>query len=59
MECGLLHITIKKKNYRFDLLDSVRSTNYFYPEKLKSLISEKGNPIFKLDKIAPVNGISH
>ena len=52
------YITIKKKNYRFDLLDSVRSTNYFYPEKLKSLISEKGNPIFKLDKIAPVNGIS-
>ena len=30
----------------------------FYPEKLKSLISEKGNPIFKLDKIAPVNGIT-
>ena len=38
------YITIKKENYRFDLLDSVRSTNYFYPDKLKSLISEKGNP---------------
>ena len=52
------YITIKKENYRFDLLDSVRATNYFYPDKLKSLISEKGNPILKLDNIAPVNGIS-
>ena len=52
------YITIKKENYRFDLLDSVRASNYFYPEKLKSLISEKGNPILKLDKIAPLNGIS-
>ncbi len=52
------YITIKKENYRFDLLDTVRATNYFYPEKLKSLISEKGNPILKLDKIAPINGIS-
>ena len=36
------YITIKKENYRFDLLDSVRSTNYFYPEDLKSLVSDKG-----------------
>ena len=36
------YITIKNENYRFDLLDSVRSTNFFYPEKLKSLISDKG-----------------
>ena len=53
------YVTIKNKNYRFDLLDSVRSTNFFYPEKLKSLISAKGNPILKLDKIAPLNGISN
>ena len=52
------YITIKKENYRFDLLDTVRATNYFYPDKLKSLISEKGNPILKLDNIAPLNGIS-
>ena len=53
------YITIKNENYRFDLLNSVRSTNFFYPEKLKSLISDKGNPILKLDKIAPLNGISN
>ena len=53
------YITIKNENYRFDLLDSVRSTNFFYPEELKSLISDKGNPILKLDKIAPLNGISN
>ena len=53
------YITIKKESYRFDLLDSVRATNFFNPEKLKSLIIEKGNPILKLDKIAPLNGISN
>ena len=52
------YITIKNENYRFDLLNSVRSTNFFYPEELKSLISDKGNPILKLDKVAPLNGIS-
>ena len=51
------YFTIKNENYRFDLLDSVRVTNYLFPDKIKSLISEKGNPILKLDKIAPLNGI--
>ncbi|MEC8100017.1 MAG: exonuclease domain-containing protein, partial [Pseudomonadota bacterium] len=53
------YITIRDKNYRFDLLDSVRATNYLYPEKIKSLISEKGNPVLKLEKIAPLNGINN
>jgi len=53
------YITTKKNNYRFDLLDTVRATNHFYPDKIKSNISEKGNPILKLDNIAPLNGISN
>ena len=40
------------------MLDAVRTTNHLHPEKVKSLISEKGNPILKLEKIAPLNGIS-
>ena len=52
------YITIKEKNFRFDLLDAVRTTNHLHPEKIKSLVSEKGNPILKLEKIAPLNGIS-
>ena len=56
---GLETLAIINENYRFDLLNSVRSTNFFYPEELKSLISDKGNPILKLDKIAPLNGISN
>ena len=53
------YITIKNDNYRFDLLDSVRATSFLHPENIKTLISEKGNPILKLDKIAPLNGISN
>ncbi len=53
------YLTIKSQNSRADLLNLVRASNYFYPEKVKSLISEKGNPILKLDKIAPLNGITN
>ena len=52
------YLTIKDGNARADLLNLVRASNYFYPEKIKSLVSEKGNPILKLDKIAPLNGIT-
>ena len=52
------YITIKEQNYRFDLLDSIRAINHLHPDRIKSLISEKGNPILKLDQIAPLNGIS-
>jgi len=51
------YLTIKNSNFRSDLLDTVRASNYFYPEKIKSLVSNKGTPILKLDSIAPVNGI--
>ena len=52
------YLTIKQDNFRFDLLDAVRATNHFHPERIKSLLSDKGNPILKLEKIAPLNGIS-
>ena len=28
------YFTIKNENYRFDLLDSVRVTNYLFPDKI-------------------------
>ena len=52
------YLTIKGENSRVDLLNIVRAANYFYPEKVKSQISSKGNPILKLDQIAPLNGIT-
>ncbi|PPR27333.1 MAG: Exodeoxyribonuclease I [Alphaproteobacteria bacterium MarineAlpha9_Bin4] len=52
------YTTIKDKNYRLDLLDSIRALNHLHPEKIKSSISEKGNPILKLDQVAPLNGIT-
>ena len=51
------YLTIKDNNYRSDLLDTVRASNYFYPEIVKSLVNSKGTPILRLDSIAPINGI--
>ena len=53
------YLTITAENSRADLLNIVRASNFFYPEKIKSLINEKGNPMFKLDSIAPLNGITN
>ncbi len=51
------YLTIKANNTRSDLLNSTRISNYLYPEKIKSVISEKGTSILKLESIANVNGI--
>ena len=53
------YLTIKDNNYRSDLLDTVRASNYFYPEIVKSLVNSKGTPILRLDSIAPINGIKN
>ena len=37
----------------------VRSAHLYYPDCIKTPISEKGNAVFKLDQIASMNGISH
>ncbi len=53
------YLTIKKSNSRSDLLNLSRISNFFYPELLKSEVSEKGNPILKLESIAKVNGVNN
>lgn len=53
------YLTIKNSNIRSDLLNSARISNFFFPEKLKSQISEKGSPVLKLESLADVNGIKN
>jgi len=36
-----------------------RAANLYYPNTLKNSISDKGNAVYKLDKMAPLNGIEH
>ncbi len=53
------YLTSTNGNNRGDLLNLARAANLYYPNTLKNPISEKGNAIYKLDQIAPLNGIKH
>ncbi len=53
------YLTSTSGNTRGDLLGLARAANLYYPNTLKNPISEKGNAVYKLDKIAPLNGIEH
>ncbi len=53
------YLTSTNGNTRGDLLGLARAANLYYPNTLKNPISEKGNAIYKLDQIAPLNGIEH
>ncbi len=51
------YLTVKNDNTRVDLLDITRIANFFYPDKIKSLLNKKGSAIMKLESIAHTNGI--
>ena len=53
------YLTSTSGNNRGDLLNLARAANLYYPNTLKNPISEKGNAVYKLDKMAPLNGIEH
>ena len=53
------YLTVKNDNTRVDLLDITRIANYFYPDKIKSLLNKKGSAIMKLESIANTNGIKN
>jgi exodeoxyribonuclease-1 len=53
------YLTSTGGNERGDLLSLARAANLYYPNTLKNPISEKGNAVYKLDKMAPMNGIKH
>ena len=53
------YLTVKNDNTRVDLLDITRIANFFYPDKIKSLLNKKGSAIMKLESIAHTNGIKN
>ena len=53
------YLTVKNNNIRLDLLDITRIANFFYPDKIKSLLNKKGSSILKLESIAHTNGIKN
>jgi len=53
------YITVTNGNERGDLLGLARAAHLYYPNCIKTPISDKNNPVFKLDQLAPMNGIKH
>tara|TARA_B100000965_G_C19578774_1_gene752556 strand:- start:691 stop:2112 length:1422 start_codon:yes stop_codon:yes gene_type:complete len=53
------YITSTNGNNRGDILGLARAANFYYPNTLKNSKNEKGNDVYKLDQMAPLNGIKH
>ena len=53
------YITSTNGNTRGDILSLARAANLYYPNTLKNSKNEKGNDVYKLDQMAPLNGIEH
>jgi exodeoxyribonuclease-1 len=53
------YLTVTNGNERADLFSLARASHLYYPNCLRTPISNKNNPVFKLDQLAPMNGIKH
>ena len=53
------YLTSTNGNTRGDLLSLARAANFYYPDTLKNSTNAKGNAVYKLDQMAPINGIKH
>ena len=53
------YLTNTNGNERGDLFSLARASHLYYPECIKTPISDKNNPVFKLEKLAPMNNIKH
>jgi len=53
------YLTITNGNERGDLFSLARACHLYYPNCIKTPISDKNNPIFKLEQLAPMNNIRH
>ena len=53
------YITSTSGNERGDLFSLARACHLYYPNCIKTPISDKNNPVFKLEKLAPMNDIKH
>ena len=52
------YLTINNGNKRSDLLNILRANNIYNPDSIKIPLNNKGKLSFKLDQIAPFNGIN-
>jgi len=53
------YVTNTNGSERGDLFSLARACHLYYPNCLKTPISDKNNPVFKLEKLAPMNDIKH
>tara|TARA_Y100001958_G_C21228437_1_gene553937 strand:- start:909 stop:2330 length:1422 start_codon:yes stop_codon:yes gene_type:complete len=53
------YVTSTNGNDRGDILGLARAANLYYPKTLKNPKNDKGNDVYKLDQMAPLNGIMH
>ena len=53
------YLTNTNGNERGDLFSLARACHLYYPDCIKTPISDKNNPVFKLEKLAPINDIKH
>ena len=53
------YLTNTNGNERGDLFSLARACHLYYPGCIKTPISNKNNPVFKLEKLAPMNDIKH
>ncbi len=53
------YLTNTNGNERGDLFSLARACHLYYPGCIKTPISDKNNPVFKLEKLAPMNNIQH
>ena len=53
------YLTNTNGNARGDLFSLARACHLYYPNCIKTPISDKNNPVFKLEKLAPMNNIKH
>ena len=53
------YLTNTNGSERGDLFSLARACHLYYPNCIKTPISDKNNPVFKLEKLAPMNDIRH
>jgi len=53
------YLTNTNGNERGDLFSLARACHLYYPNCIKTPISDKNNPVFKLEQLAPMNDIKH
>lgn len=53
------YLTSKNNNKRADLLDLLRTVDFFFPGTIAVPVNKKNKKTFKLDQLAPANSIDH